>query len=98
MKVDTRACLSKTKDVSESLDKHKSDTGNQASIILMLMEQIKILQEGNAKRDKMLEEALNKRADDAREIEEEKRKREQKAQREIEEEKKKENRERLRRK
>ena len=52
MKVDTRACLSKTKDVSESLDKHKSDTGNQASIILMLMEQIKILQEGNAKRDK----------------------------------------------
>jgi len=89
MKVDTRACLSKTKDVSESLDKHQNDTGNQAGLILMLMDQIRILQEGNAKRDKMLEDALNKRADNAREIEEEKRKREQKAQREIEEEKKK---------
>ena len=32
MKVDTRASLSKTKDVSESLDKHQSDTGNQAGL------------------------------------------------------------------
>ena len=59
-----RASLSEAKNVSESMDRQQINTGKEANLIALLMDQVRILQESNAQRDIKLADALNKKNDD----------------------------------
>jgi hypothetical protein len=59
-----RASLLETKNVSESVDRQQNNTGTEANLIALLMDQVRKLQESNAQRDIKLADALNKKNDD----------------------------------